>query len=69
MAQETSADLFASWKRWADQAEEFVGSQKRFSQTMRARGFEPKRQGGTGRTGFIGIRLIRPDYTDDPRLP
>jgi hypothetical protein len=52
-------------------ANAYVGAatQKRFSQTMLARGFEPKRQGGTGRHGFVGIRLIRADYTDDPRHP
>ena len=69
MAHETAADLFGSWKGWADRTGEASGSQKRFSQTMFARGFEAKRQGGTGRTGFIGIRLIRPDYTDDSRHP
>ncbi len=31
------------------------------------RGIEARRQGGTGRSGFQGVRLIRPDYTDDPR--
>ena len=63
-AHETTADLYQSWKAWADRAGEFVGSQKRFSQTLRDRGFEPKRQAGTGRAGFDGVRLIRPDYTD-----
>ena len=69
MAQETTADLFASWKRWAERAGEFPGAQKRFTQTMLDRGFEPKREGGTGRRGFAGIQLIRADYTDDPRYP
>jgi putative DNA primase/helicase len=54
----TTADLFASWKAWADDAGEFVASQKRFSQTLQHRGFVPKRQTGTGRSGFQGIGLI-----------
>lgn len=66
-AYETTADLFASWKSWADRAGESPGSAKRFSQTMTDRGIEAKRQARTGRNGFVGVRLVRPDYTDDPR--
>ena len=61
---ETTGELYQSWTAWATKAGEFVGSQKRFSQTLRDRGFEPKRQAGTGRAGFTGVRLIRPDYSD-----
>jgi len=66
-AWELSADLWQSWKRWAEAAGEFVGSQKRFSQTLEDHGFAPKRQPGTGKSGFNGARLLRRDYTDDPR--
>jgi putative DNA primase/helicase len=66
-AYETTANLFASWKSWADRAGEHPGSLKRFSQTMTDRGIEARRQAKTGKTGFQGVRLIRPDYTDDPR--
>ena len=69
MAHETTADLFASWKGWAERTGEFVGTQKRFAQTMLDRGFEAKRQGGTGKRGFAGIRLARHDYSEDPRYP
>jgi putative DNA primase/helicase len=51
----TSADLFASWKRWADFAGEPAGSQKSLSQTLLDRGYKQRRQGGTGRWGFEGI--------------
>jgi putative DNA primase/helicase len=51
-----TALLFASWKAWADGAGEYVGSQKRFSQALHARGFEPKRDSKGGR-GFIGVGL------------
>lgn len=36
---ERSSVLFANWKSWADQAGEFAGSQKRFSQALEDRGF------------------------------
>lgn len=68
LAHETASDLFASWRAWAEAAGEAAGSQKAFSQGMQARGFEKRRQGGTGRAGFAGIELRRPDYTVDPRL-
>ncbi len=64
---ETSADLFASWKKWAEAAGEFAGSQKRFSQTFETRGATSKRQPGTGKMGFEGFRILRPDYSEDPR--
>ena len=67
MSHETTADLFNSWKRWAERTGEDQGSQKRFSQNMLDRGFRPKRQGGTGLRGFGEIRLIRADYSDDSR--
>lgn len=57
-AWESGADLFASWKAWAERAQEFVGSQKRFSQTLEARGVRPHRH-GSGTRGFNGLRVIR----------
>ena len=66
-AWESSADLWQSWKRWAEAAGEFVGTQKRFSQALEDHGFVPHREAGTGKRGFHGARLNRPDYTDDPR--
>lgn len=53
----TVADLYASWRAWADKAGEFVGSQKRLSQALQDRRFIPRRQSGTGRAGFDGIGL------------
>jgi putative DNA primase/helicase len=54
----TSAQLFRSWKEWADKAGEFVSSQKRFSQALQARGFVRKRQDGTGNAGLAGIAVL-----------
>ena len=62
---EKSADLFASWRTWAEKAGEHPGSQKRFAGTLQDRGYALKRT-KTAR-GFEGIRLARPDYTDDGR--
>jgi putative DNA primase/helicase len=66
---ENTADLFQSWRQWAERAGEFVGSQKRFSQLMHSRGFKPEREGGTGKMGYRGVRLKRRDYSVDPRHP
>ena len=40
---EASAALYGSWKAWAERAGEKPGSQKRFAQTLEARGFTPRR--------------------------
>ena len=64
---ERKADLFASWKAWAESAGEYYGTQKRLTQNLQARGFEPGRDSRTGQRLFKGIRLKRINYTDDPR--
>ena len=56
-----NTDLFASWSEWAGKSGEYVGSQKRFSQNLEARGFTPHRHRQLGR-GFNGLRLPSPDY-------
>ena len=66
---EASADLYASWTAYADRTGEFKGTMRRFSQAMQGKGFIPKRQGGTGKRGFQGVIIKRPDYSDDPRHP
>jgi putative DNA primase/helicase len=67
-AWESSADLWHSWRRWAETAGEFVGTQKRFSQTLEERGFTAARDGTkANRRGYRGVRLTRTDYTEDPR--
>jgi phage/plasmid-associated DNA primase len=63
---ETTAPLFASWKAWAEAGGEYVGSIKRFSQTLTARGFERCRAAGSPPRGFRGIALKprQPGITD-----
>jgi putative DNA primase/helicase len=65
-AWEPTGLLFASWKRWADTAGEFVGTQRRLSQLLQDRGLVPKRQPGTGLRGFRGIRLNPRDERWEP---
>jgi P4 family phage/plasmid primase-like protien len=62
---ETSSDLYASWKRWAETAGLTAGSQKAFVQQFANQGFRQERTKKA--RGFKGIRLSRRDYTDDPR--
>ena len=54
---ETSADLFAGWKVWAEANGEFAGSQRRFSDLMLARGFDKWRDPETDRRGLRGVAL------------
>jgi putative DNA primase/helicase len=66
-AWESSADLWGSWKAWAENAGEFVGKQKSFSQLLEERGFVAARQPGTGARGYHGARITRQDYSEDRR--
>jgi putative DNA primase/helicase len=50
--------LFESWSAWAEKAGEYVGSQRRFSERLEARGIQPQRK-HEGR-GFVGLRLLSP---------
>ncbi len=54
----SATDLYLSWKRWTDRTGEHAGSQKRFGQTLEARGFYPQRT-RTAR-GYVGLR-VKPD--------
>jgi putative DNA primase/helicase len=47
--------LFESWKSWAEGAGDYVGSQKRFSQNLEAKGYIPGRTNQT--RSFQGIKL------------
>lgn len=59
-AWEQTSALFANWAAWAGRAGEHVGSQKRFSERLEARGAEPLRK-RDGR-GFVGIKLRSATY-------
>jgi putative DNA primase/helicase len=57
--EELIAVLFTSWKQWAENNNEFCGSEKAFRQTLDERKYGRKRQGGTGKTQVTGLRLKR----------
>ena len=69
-AKSLTAELFSDWKRWADAAGEFVGTQRRFSDTLLHRGVD-KWRNSCGLRGFQGIGLKAPPtssyspYIDD----
>jgi len=52
---DTAARLFASWKAWAESAEEYVGSKKRLSQRLEERGLEAAWVFSV--RGFRGVRV------------
>lgn len=54
-------ELYGSWKSWAEEAGEFVGSKKRLSQQLEDRGYLRGREGGTGVRGFSGLMVKRSD--------
>lgn len=51
-ARVSTSDLYADWREWAERAGEYVGSIKRFVETLLSRGFERTRMHG-------GIRAIK----------
>lgn len=54
----TTSELFADWQAWAEIAGELVGSPRRLSENLSARGLVKGREPGTGRQGFRGLTLI-----------
>lgn len=63
-AKEATGDVYRRYRSWATNAGEYVMSQKRFVQTLRARGFESTR---TGTRRYIsGMRLRLPDAPEQP---
>ena len=66
-AHETTRELYAAWSVWAQRSGLSAGSEPKFRSALKARGFAAKREPGTNLSGFAGVRLLRKDYTDDPR--
>lgn len=64
-AWESSADLWGSWKRWAEAGGEFVGKRRKFIERLEDHGFPQDRT--RSQRGYRGIAINRPDYTEDPR--
>jgi P4 family phage/plasmid primase-like protien len=59
----SSSALFASWRKWAEERNEFIGTQKRFSQALENHGYTPDhtRRG----TRFVGIALAQPSSNNE----
>lgn len=62
---DSSANLFVSWRQWAERAVENIGSQKRFSQALASKGFKPGR-GTRGEKGFFGLHIKVPQKQERP---
>jgi len=58
-AKSLTTELFTDWKQWAEAAGEFMGTQRRFSDLLMARGTE-KWRNSSGIRGFQGIGLKEP---------
>jgi putative DNA primase/helicase len=62
----TYKDLFADWKQYADQAHEYVGTQRALMTRLAERGYERGHNpAGTARV-FRGIGLLSPPKSDPP---
>lgn len=62
----SAAALFASWRQWCEQNQEYVGSQRRLSENLESRGFVSQRTKAA--RGFSGIALVT-DVTDCQVIP
>lgn len=51
-----SDDLFVEWQTWAEAHGEFVGSAKRFGQSLEAHGLKPHK---AGKRGYQGVAIAR----------
>jgi putative DNA primase/helicase len=60
----SGAALFGNWREWCERSGEYVGSQKRFSQALQARGFQSGISGHGNTRGFTGIALREDMRTD-----
>ena len=60
------SDLFGCWKRWASAREEYVGTTKRFCQTMEKRGFEPKSTGPWRGYNGVAVRMEDVSASQEP---
>lgn len=53
----TIAAIYDAYKQWANDAGEYILSQRKFTKRLRERGFEDKRIGRNGSRGFQGIAV------------
>ena len=53
----SGAELYASWKAWADRSGELAGSRRRFSERISRPWITEGRKPGDGSRGFVGVML------------
>ena len=58
---EEAQDLYASYRRWSEDRNEILETQREFSALIAARGFVRAKHPGNRRAGFRGIRLASED--------
>jgi putative DNA primase/helicase len=63
----SSADLFASWSKFAKAAGETPGSRKSFARMLERRGFVPYRKGHSQIRAYYGIEVTH-DADEDRKL-
>lgn len=61
----TTEELFMSWREWAERAGEYVGTKKRLSSALIARGLPRWQHPTSRRAGFAGIQLIARDALEN----
>ena len=54
----TTRLLFRDWKSWAAETGEYVGSERRFAQSLQRRGFERWQHSVLRTRGFRGVELL-----------
>jgi putative DNA primase/helicase len=57
IGQDTSANLFTSWKNWAENASKFVGSSKAFSEKLQSHGYKKITIGHEKLKGYQGVKV------------
>jgi putative DNA primase/helicase len=67
-AKALTIELFNDWKAWADSVGEYVGSNRRFSDSLLSRRFE-KWRNSIGIRGFVGIGLKEPASAPQTSYP
>jgi putative DNA primase/helicase len=65
---ETVADLFKSWKKFAEDGGHKAGTDKKLSSTLAGKKFKKTRKPHSGKTMFEGLKLLTPVYDGDGQV-
>jgi P4 family phage/plasmid primase-like protien len=64
---QSAAELWTSWKRFAEKAGEDVGTQRRFAVRLVEHGLIPDKRSHAGGRGYLGLKLTHPPVEEDCR--